>query len=116
MDKILIAESERDLSLSIKRYLELFDIESIIANDGVQALNEFGSDDYQVVIIDDELSRIKTNDVIKKLKDRKDNIRIILLSSKTINKNQEGCDEVISRPFTSRELKESLIKVGYALW
>ena len=70
MSKILLAESERDLSLSIKRYLCLYNVDVLIVNDGVQALNEFSNDAFDVVIIDDNLSRINTKEVIRRIKEK----------------------------------------------
>lgn len=115
MKRILLGESERDLSLAIKRFLELFDVDCNITNDGVQTLNEFINNDYEYVILDDDLPRISSSDVVKKLREKKDNIKIILLSNKSIGYDNEDCDLVLPRPFTSKELKESLFRVGYSL-
>ena len=68
MKKVLLAESERDLSLSIKRFLNILDVDCDIANDGVQTLNEFFKVDYEFVILDDNLPRVKSIDVVKKIR------------------------------------------------
>ena len=115
MKKVLLGESERDLSLSIKRFLNIFDVDCDIASDGVQTLNEFLKVDYEFIILDDNLPRINSIDVIKKIKEKKDDIKIILLSSKSIDLDNELCDDVLPRPFTPKELKDSLLKVGYLL-
>ena len=115
MEKILLAESERDLSKAIENYLSLFNVNVFVANDGVQILNEFSSNTYDIVIIDDNLSRIDSIDVIKKIRCFNNRVKIILLSSKTMCEEIKGYDEVILSPFTPFELRESLCKVGGAL-
>ena len=116
MAEILLAESERDLSISIKRYLDLFNVNVDVVNDGAQTINEFSNKKYDVVIIDDNLSRIKATDVIRMIKKQNCNIKIILLSNKSIDKKIDDCDDVVIYPFTPCELRESLCKVGSYLW
>ena len=84
--RILIVESEPDMRLVFKTYLELVGAESIITDDGDKAIGIFQEDkdqgkNYNAVLIDTHLKGKLGLDVAKKIYSRSPNQRIVLLTT-----------------------------------
>ena len=84
--RILIVESEPDIRLLFKTYLELVGAESITADDGDKAISIFQEDknqgrNYDVVLIDTHLKGRLGLDVAKKIYSKSPNQRIVLLTT-----------------------------------
>ena len=118
MDKrllVLLAEEDRDLANSLKRTLDIKNMDLTIANDGVQAINYQSNQIFDVIIIDEKLSRINTKEVIDEIK-QKNNIPIIILFEDcTLNKkivlDNFGYDGFMLRPFSLDLLLDEIDKV-----
>ena len=84
--RILIVESEPDIRLLFKTYLDLVGAESITADDGDKAIGIFQEDrnhgrNYDVILIDTHLKGRLGLDVAKKIYSRSPNQRIVLLTT-----------------------------------
>jgi two-component system OmpR family response regulator len=84
--RILIVESDEDIRLLFKTYLESAGAKSITADNGDKALSIFQRDknhgrNYDVVLIDTHLKGKRGLDVAKKIYIRSPNQRIVLLTT-----------------------------------
>lgn len=84
--RILIVESEPDIRLLFKSYLELVGAESITADNGEKAISIFQEDknqgrNYDIVLIDTHLKGRLGLDVAKKIDSDSQNPRIVLLTT-----------------------------------
>ena len=84
--RILIAESDRDILLLFKEYLELIGAESVTTDHGDKALHIFQEDEkegkkYDVVLLDTHLKGILGLDVAKMIHTYSPNQRIVLLTT-----------------------------------
>jgi CheY-like chemotaxis protein len=84
--RILIAESDIEVLLLFKKYLDFVGAESVTADDGDKALNIFQEDknagkNYDVVVLDTHLKGILGLDVAKKIYASSPNQRIVLLTT-----------------------------------
>lgn len=84
--RILIVESDEDIRLLFKTYLESAGAKSITADNGDKALSIFQRDknngrNYDVVLIDTHLKGRRGLDVAKKIYIRSPNQRIVLLTT-----------------------------------
>ena len=84
--RILIVESEPDIRLLFKTYLDLVGAESITADDGDKAIGIFQEDknhgrNYDVILIDTHLKGRLGLDVAKKIYSKSPNQRIVLLTT-----------------------------------
>lgn len=84
--RILIVESELDIRLLFKTYLDLVGAESITADDGDKAIGIFQEDknhgrNYDVILIDTHLKGRLGLDVAKKIYSKSPNQRIVLLTT-----------------------------------
>ena len=84
--RILIVESEPDMRLLFKTYLELVGAESITTDDGDKAIGIFQEDkdqgkNYNAVLIDTHLKGKLGLDVAKKIYSKSPNQRIVLLTT-----------------------------------
>ncbi len=84
--RILIVESEPDMRVLFKTYLELVGAESITADDGDKAINIFQEDknqgrNYDIVLIDTHLKGRLDLEVAKKIYSKGSNQRIVLLTT-----------------------------------
>ena len=80
--KILIADSDRDLLISYKKLLELDSNDVIAVFDGAQAIMQLANNKFDVVILNRNIPRVDSKQIIKMLND--DNIPVIVLSDKKI--------------------------------
>ena len=107
--KILVAEDNRELSSTIKRGLELFNFEVDTVYDGVQALENLSSISYDLLLLDIMMPRMDGIQVCKTLRNRGNNIPIIILTAKSEIDDEilgiaSGADEYIAKPFSLRKL------------
>ena len=84
--RILIVESEPDMRVLFKTYLELVGAESITADDGDKAISIFQEDknqgrNYDVVLIDTHLKGRLGLEVAKKIYSKESKQRIVLLTT-----------------------------------
>ncbi|MCR4879911.1 MAG: response regulator [Bacilli bacterium] len=110
--KILLVEPIRELLFSLNRYLTLDGYEVEEAFDGVIALNNFDNS-FDLLIIDGDTPRVPCFEVIKLIKNKKKNIRVIVLMNDSILNadilvSNELVDDYIPRPFMPEDILEAI--------
>ena len=109
---VLLATGDRDLSGAVKRSLTESGYKTDIAYDGVQAVNLFGQTRYDLLIISDSLTRIRTEDVICAFR-KETPAPIVIISSKEYGfYKAEGIPHenvgVVCLPFTEKFLFDAI--------
>lgn len=108
MSKVLIIEDEQAIAELEKDYLELYDFEASIENDGQKGLDRALLENYDIVIVDLMLPSLDGFEICKRIREVKD-IPILVVSAKKedidkIRGLELGADDYITKPFSPSEL------------
>jgi len=108
MRKVLIIEDEQAIAELEKDYLELYDFEVSIENDGQKGLDRALLENYDIVIVDLMLPSVDGFEICKRIREVK-NIPILVVSAKKedidkIRGLELGADDYITKPFSPSEL------------
>ena len=112
MATILLVEDERGISDIVRAYLEKENYTVLQAFDGEEALQLFGSQPIDAVILDLMLPKIPGEEVCSRIRSRSD-LPILMLTAKgdlddKVAGFQLGADDYLSKPFEPRELIERI--------
>lgn len=110
MDKpcVLVVDDDREIVRAIVKLLELEDIRSLTAYDGLSALDMLATQEVQLVILDVMMPRLDGLSAMLKIREKK-NIPIIILSAKSEDSDKilglsMGADDYMVKPFNPAEL------------
>lgn len=107
--RILLVEDDPNLSLVLKDYLEILLYETVFAENGEDALDLFQSEHFDLIILDIMLPKKDGFAVAKEIRKTNKEIPIIFLTAKNLKEDrikgfQIGCDDYITKPFSTEEL------------
>ena len=107
--KILFVEDDPNLSMIIQDYLEMIGYAVDHAADGNKGLELFISNSYQLVILDIMMPKKDGFTVAKEIRESNSLVPIIFLTAKNLKEDrikgfQVGCDDYITKPFSTEEL------------
>lgn len=119
--KILLLEDDFDYKNSIKDYLESLNYEIDDFENGEDALNAIYENSYHLLILDIRVPLLSGYELVKNIREDKNNTPVIFITSLTDINNlslgyELGCNDYIKKPFSPKELKyriEQLIKSFY---
>ena len=108
MSTVLIIEDEQAIAELEKDYLELYDFDVNIENDGKKGLDRALLENYDIVIVDLMLPTVDGFEICKRIREVK-NIPILVVSAKKedidkIRGLELGADDYITKPFSPSEL------------
>ncbi len=108
MSKVLIIEDEQAIAELEKDYLELYDFDVNIENDGKKGLDRALLENYDIVIVDLMLPTVDGFEICKRIREVK-NIPMLVVSAKKedidkIRGLELGADDYITKPFSPSEL------------
>ena len=110
MDKpcVLVVDDDKEIVHAIVKLLEMEDIRSLTAYDGLMALDILSKQDVQLLILDVMMPRLDGLSAMLKMREKK-NIPIIILSAKSEDSDKilglsMGADDYIVKPFNPAEL------------
>ncbi len=116
--KILIAEDDPTLRMTLKAILQKWGHEIIVAEDGNQAWKILQTDSPKLAIFDWMMPGIEGVELCRRVRERTDGdyVYIILLTAKVENEDivvglDAGADDYITKPF-DREVLHSRVAVG----
>lgn len=114
--KILIVEDEKDLANNISIFLEKENFISTIASSGHLAKQYIMGNGYDCILLDIGLPDGNGLDILKLLKERKDECGVIIISAKDslddkLTGLDLGADDYITKPFHLSELNSRLKSV-----
>lgn len=106
---LLLCEDERDLSAALKKILEISGYEIDVAYDGMQALDRIQSKRYDGVILDVMMPRLDGFEVLKRVRQAKNNVPVIMLTARgeiddKVLGLESGADDYLTKPFQTKEL------------
>lgn len=106
---ILVVEDEVKITRFVKRGLEMEHYTVEVAYDGEEALQKAEINNYDLIILDIMLPKIDGIEVCKKLREKKINTPIIMLTARDtvedrINGLDAGADDYLIKPFSFGEL------------
>ena len=110
MSKILLIEDNKEISDSIKQYLELEDFEIDRCFDGEAGLDTALSKKYDLILLDVMLPEIDGFTIARKLKERQNETPIIIITAKDSIDDKliwfdQWIHDYIVKPFDLRELE-----------
>ena len=107
--KVLLVEDERQLSDVITKGLKKSFYAVDQAFDGEEALDLFYINSYNIVVLDLNLPKLDGLEVLRKIREKDDEIRIIILSARNRTEDkvkglQLGANDYLEKPFDFPEL------------
>ena len=107
--KILIAEDDVDIIALLRLYFENAQYEVISAEDGKTALDMLESEQPDLIICDIMMPGLNGYEVIRTIRERKNNIPILVLSAKNLDSDKIlglniGADDYMVKPFNPLEI------------
>ncbi len=106
---ILFVEDDPNLSMILRDYLEMIGYDVDYAPDGEKGIKLFGDNTYHLVILDVMMPKKDGFTVAKEIRETDTAIPIIFLTAKNLKEDrikgfQAGCDDFITKPFSTEEL------------
>lgn len=107
-NKILVIDDEPKLVQSVKAYLEEASYQVVTAADGRKALEVFGRERPDLILLDLRLPEVHGMDVARTIR-KGSNVPIIMLTAQAENVDkvaglEAGADDYVTKPFNPREL------------
>ncbi|PLW93979.1 MAG: DNA-binding response regulator [Marinilabiliales bacterium] len=109
--RILFVEDDPNLSMILKDYLEMIDYAVDHAKDGELGLQLFTKEtnSYDLAILDVMMPKKDGFTLAKEMRQKREDIPIIFLTAKNLKEDriqgfQYGCDDYITKPFSTEEL------------
>ena len=107
--RILLAEDERDLASAVKRVLEYAKYDVDVTYDGVSALEYFGYQEYDALILDIMMPRLDGISVVKRIREKGSSVPVIMLTARAETDDKvlgldAGADDYLTKPFEVKEL------------
>lgn len=108
--KLLLVEDEARLSKNIAKGLSLLGYAVDCAYDGEEALELYGLNEYDLMILDLNLPKMDGMEVLRRIRERDADFRILILSARNsvedkISGLDEGSNDYLTKPFEFRELE-----------
>ena len=106
--KILIVEDEQAIAEVVSAYAKREGYETILAGDGLSALEIFERDSIDLVILDLMLPKLNGEEVCRRIRE-KSSVPIIMLTAKTgeadvVDGLDLGANDYVAKPFSPRVL------------
>jgi len=113
--KVLVVEDNPNMSGLLSDMLEVFDVESVCASNGVEALNLVNDKDFGMIISDLRMPKMSGTELLLAVKERYPGMPVVLISGYTVETADDEtvtrhADGFLSKPFKMNELQEVLSK------
>ena len=107
--RVLYVEDEQFLADAVKHNLEKQGIDVDHAADGEEGLNKAVSNIYDCVVLDIMLPKVSGIDILKRMREKKNNTPVIMLSALSevedkVRGLDSGADDYLAKPFKTVEL------------
>jgi len=116
--KLLLVDDEREFVQTLSERLSMRDIDSAVVYDGESALELMGTDDPEVMILDLKMPGIDGFEVLRKTKQTRPNVEVVILTGHGSEEDKVTCMELgafayLQKPVDIEELSNTL-KQAYA--
>ena len=117
--KVLVVDDIKMNQIIIQQMLSKYEIEPTIAGNGVEGLELASDNEYDIVFMDCRMPVMDGFEATQKLREKGYTKSIVALTAGTTLEERERCiksgmDDILSKPYTSNDLKEMLKKWGIA--
>ena len=107
--RLLLAEDEKELSRALTTILERSNYSVDAVYDGEEALEYLNSNNYDGLILDIMMPRVDGLTVLKKLREKRNLIPVLLLTAKSevydkVEGLDAGANHYLTKPFAAKEL------------
>lgn len=107
--KILLVEDDPNLSMVLQDYLEMIGYNVDLGNDGEQGFALFNKNKYDIAILDVMMPKKDGYTLASDIRKKDTHIPIVFLTAKNLKEDKikgftEGCDDYITKPFSTEEL------------
>jgi CheY-like chemotaxis protein len=114
--KILIVEDNPHMSTLLSDILEIFDFQTIRANDGEEALVFLKSEDFDMVITDLKMPKIGGMELLNSIKATQPQLPVVVITAYEKPSTQDEifkakADGFLAKPFTVKDIEGLLRKV-----
>ena len=111
--KVLVVEDNPNMSGLLADMLEVFEVESVSASDGIEAMNMVNDRDFGMVISDLRMPNMTGTELLIAVKDKFPEMPVVLISGYSIDSADDEtvslrADGFLSKPFKMNELQEVL--------
>ena len=108
--KILYVEDDPNLAFATKDNLEQFDYEIVHAQDGVEALEIFGKEHFDICVLDVMLPKMDGFTLAENIRKSDSQVPILFLTARSLQEDkikglQLGGDDYVTKPFSIEELR-----------
>lgn len=107
--RILLAEDDPNLSMVLQDYLEMLGYKTLLTSNGEEGLEAFQKGGFDMCILDVMMPKMDGFSLAEKIRKTDQAIPIIFLTAKSLKEDrikgfQTGCDDYITKPFSTEEL------------
>lgn len=107
--KILLVEDDPNLSMVLQDYLEMIGYYVDHGTDGEQGLILFNKNKYDIVVLDIMMPKKDGYSLAADIRKKDIHIPLVFLTAKNLKQDKikgfmEGCDDYITKPFSTEEL------------
>ncbi len=119
--RILFVEDDPNLSMILKDYLEMMGYLVVHAGDGDSGLKLFNSRHFDLAILDVMMPKKDGFTLAGEIRQKNTAIPIIFLTAKNLKEDrirgfQQGCDDYITKPFSTEELSLRIKAILKRCW
>jgi len=118
--KVLVVEDNKTNQILMGVILDDFSIEYEIANDGLEAIDMFNKNDYDLILMDENMPNMNGHEATIEIRrietsSKSNNTPIIAVTANALPEDRErlskaGMDDFISKPYTEDDIKNILVK------
>ena len=107
--RILLVEDDPNLSMVLQDYLEMIGYAVDLGIDGEQGLMLFNKNKYDIVVLDVMMPKKDGYSLAADIRKKDKHIPLVFLTAKNLKEDKikgfrEGCDDYITKPFSTEEL------------
>ncbi len=111
--KVLVVEDNPNMSGLLTDMLEIFEVESVIAGNGSEALELMASQEFGIVISDMRMPKMTGTELLVAIKENYPETPVVLISGFRVESSDDEmiakqADGFLSKPFKMNELQEVL--------
>ncbi len=111
--KILIVDDNPNMSALLSEMLEVFNYESIRANDGLEAIEKVNEGDFGLVITDMRMPKMSGLDLLKRLKEKNPELPVVVISGYALDEEGNNllsslADGFLNKPFKMSDIEKLL--------
>lgn len=107
--RILFVEDDPNLSMVLQDYLEMIGYKVDHGKDGEEGIELFKKNDYDIVILDVMMPKKDGFTLSKEIRQIDSTVPLVFLTAKNLKEDKimgfrQGCDDYITKPFSTEEL------------